>query len=113
MSRAHSLLHDRVAERITHGVALTVKLERSAGVGGTGQLERPNVRQVLISLAHIAESENSAVHCAMHCATHHDDALLIQQDGVDGLLGLDIHHGLIVLLGIFRVDGGRHCIWSI
>lgn len=47
------------------------------------------------------------------CVTHHNDALLVQQDGVDGLLGLDVHHGLIVLLGVLRVNGGRHCVWSI
>ena len=47
------------------------------------------------------------------CATHHDDTLLVQQDRVDGLLGLSVHHGLVVLLGVLRVNGGRHFVWRI
>ena len=39
---AHSLFHDSVAEGVAEGVALALKLERGSGVGGTGQLNRPN-----------------------------------------------------------------------
>lgn len=101
-SRAYSLLHDGVAQGITHCVALTLELERGGGVGGTGQLERPNVRQ---TTSHITSSCRGA-----RCPTHHDDALLVQEDGVDGVLGLNVHHGLVILRRILRVDRGRHCV---
>lgn len=35
--------------------------------------------------------------------TYHDDALLIEKDGV-GDFGLGVHHGLVVFLGFLGVD---------
>lgn len=107
-STAHSLLHNRVSQRITHGVTLAFKLKRGSSLGGAGQLEQPNVRTFRMA--------SSCCRFSGHprCATHHDDAFLIKENWVDGLFSiLDIHHGLIVLLLILGVDGGRHCVWGI
>jgi len=42
--------------------------------------------------------------------TNHDDALLVQEDGVSDLR-LGIHHGLVIFLGFLVVDGARHGVW--
>lgn len=89
-----SLLHNGKTQRIPHCMTLTLELERRRGLGRAGQLHKLSVRILFAMLLG---------------ATNHDDPLLVQHDGVDGL-GLGVHHGLVLFLRVLGVDGAGHFV---